>query len=153
MHPRGIPRIAAELARGSYLASTRTMAHARSPALGHRLVLNLIFLVLGIVVIIAGAYNIESTTDSNSAVFQTSIAIMVAGGLSIALGLFGIMGALCRNSCMLVTYIVLLSLLVVVQCVLGGLALSYGESDDKISEFSRTIWMSMGEDTRNLFQE
>lgn len=113
---------------------------------------NMLFLVFGILVCVSGGYvfSADEVTDEQR---TTSIALLVIGGLSIVIGLFGTCGAFCRSRGLLLTYAVLVILLILAQCIAGGLSISASQDQGRMAQYSDRLWTNMNNDLRNQFQK
>ena len=115
-------------------------------------VLNLIFLLFGVLIVIPGSMLLAKSTD-DSTVHSLGFGLIAVGGASIFVGMLGCMGSFIKSRGLLVFYAMLLVCLIIAQCVFGGVAMSTSVSDERIHDFSKSIWDVMSPSERQYFQE
>jgi hypothetical protein len=72
--------------------------------------------------------------------------------VTVFIGILGIFGTFCRSRCLLISYTIILCLLIVAQCIAGGLSLTTSSDQSKVSSYSTRAWSAMTDDMRNQFQ-
>ena len=117
-------------------------------------VFNLVFLAFGVLLIVGGSTLFHSAAGNQSTeAYTNGLAVMIIGGVSVLIGLFGCFGAFCKSKFLLILYTILVGLLIIAQCVLGGFAMAAVDNDQKISNFAQSVWNSMTPDMRTQYQK
>jgi hypothetical protein len=113
---------------------------------------NLLFLAFGILVCISGGYALNSDGEQTNQAKNISITILAVGATSVVIGVFGVCGAFCRSRALLITYAAMVILLILAQCVVGGLSFAGSQDQSRMTNYSAQIWTNMSNDMRNKFQ-
>lgn len=116
---------------------------------------NVAFLALGIVIVVSGAYYLDNTDQAQDpgGAHNTGLSLVVMGAVTILVGLMGCCGAFCRSRGLLIVYSVLLTALVVAQCVFGGMAISNSNNGDTVDQYARSYWSGAPLQTRIDYQQ
>ena len=107
--------------------------------------LSLIVLGLGVAVCALSVF-----MQSDESVLAPSI--LVIGVFTLLVGIFGAVGACCRSKSLLSTYAALTIVLILAQCVTGGLSISTSQDDDHMLVHSSQIWSRLPNELRNSYQ-
>lgn len=114
--------------------------------------MNLFFLALGGAVIYIGT-TYSSNTSTTDDPYTIGVTMISIGVFSVILGLFGLFGAFCQSRCLLITYLIVLSLLLIAQCVVAGMSINISGNSDRMSEYAELLWQSSSDYLRNQFQK
>jgi hypothetical protein len=83
---------------------------------------------------------------------DVNMGIVITGGVSIILGLIGCCGSLFRAKVPLLIYAFLVVILVIAQCIMGGVSLNKTTDDQLISSMGSGVWNAFSSQDRMQYQ-